>query len=445
MYSSVCGEFASHGFVVCAVEHRDGSGPRTFINRPKYAAKVESEDCEPVDYTAEEVKQGYRSVDYVFSKYNPSDTSPHSEKGVDQELRAAQIDLRTAEIEEAYHVMCEIEKGNGQLIADRNLRCEGYKASSRHGLKGVRWPRWKGSFQTQNVTICGHSFGAATAVEILRHDDRFNYVTQGIIYDIWGAGLKQPKDESPEHRIQKPIIAINSEAFTYWPSNFELVRALIEEAQSEPGPAPAWLMTLRGTVHITQSDFSLLFPQLCSLLLKAVANPRRALDLNIGASLEFLNHVLPEELAQVNRSYKNENLLESNLNPLSRIQSFQMAKPDEKYTALKLNIRHEWAYRISPKLFQRYIRWENERRGRKPEDFDEIWLHHKPDPNLLHGYAGRSSSSRTSSSSSSEEEASGTNSQKKSTTDEENYEPAPLHPPPHTDSKDWTMSSEGAT
>jgi platelet-activating factor acetylhydrolase len=441
----VCGEFASHGFVVCAVEHRDGSGPRTFINRPKYPHKVESEDCEPVDYTAEETKQGYRVVDYIFSKYNPSDTSPHSEKGVDRELRAAQIDLRMAEIEEAYHVMCEIEKGNGQLIADRNLRCEGYKAASRHGLQSIRWSRWKGSFKTTDVTICGHSFGAATSVEILRHDDRFNFVTQGIIYDIWGAGTKSPNDESPEHRIQKPIIAINSEAFTYWPSNFDLVRSLIEEAQSEPGPAPAWLMTLRGTVHVSQSDFSLLYPQLCSLLLKAVANPRRALDLNIGASLEFLNYVLPEDLAQANRSRKNENLLDSGINPLSRIPSFQMAKPEEKNTALKLEIRHEWLYRISPRLFQRYTRWENERRGREPQGFDEFWLHHKPGQHLLEGYFGSGQPPRSLSAASEVTDfgSSRTNSQKKIATDNEDDEPV-YGPPPHVDSRDWTFRDECA-
>jgi len=295
MYSSVCGEFASYGFVVCAVEHRDGSGPRTYINHAKSGVGTmsERENAGKVDHSSDEQRRGYDVMDYVFPKDNPYDTSPLNEKGVDHELRNAQIELRLAELEEAYAVMNEICDGDGQKVEDRNLRTEGYKASSSHGLKGVDWDRWKNRFDLNHVTACGHSFGAATVTEMLRHDDRFNYIGQGIIYDIWGAGTTPAEEEAPHHRIHAPLLAVNSEAFTYWRENFELVESLIKEAQAEPSPSPSWLLTLRGTVHVSQSDFSLLYDHVCSIFLKMVANPRRALDLNINASLEFLSHVPP--------------------------------------------------------------------------------------------------------------------------------------------------------
>jgi len=44
-------------------------------------------------------------MDYVFPKGNAKDTMPGNNQGVDAELRSAQIQLRLAEIEEAYHVM----------------------------------------------------------------------------------------------------------------------------------------------------------------------------------------------------------------------------------------------------------------------------------------------------------------------------------------------------
>ncbi len=34
--------------------------------------------------------------------------------------------------------------------------------------------------------MLGHSFGATTTIEVLRSNERFRFVTQGIVYDIWG-------------------------------------------------------------------------------------------------------------------------------------------------------------------------------------------------------------------------------------------------------------------
>jgi platelet-activating factor acetylhydrolase len=117
---------------------------------------------------------------------NAWDTSPHNDKGVDRELRGAQLDLRLAEIEEAYKLINIMNAGNGETIAKQNMRREGYKASSTHGLEGVDWSAWKDRVNTQYVVAAGHSFGAATVVDMLRHESRFNWVAQGIIYDIWG-------------------------------------------------------------------------------------------------------------------------------------------------------------------------------------------------------------------------------------------------------------------
>ncbi|KAK2627461.1 hypothetical protein QTJ16_003427 [Diplocarpon rosae] len=384
-YSSVCGEFASYGFVVVSLEHRDGSGPRTFVNLPKDAGSVEHGK---VDLSDEARRKGYSRMDYVFPKGNARDTMPGNKQGVDAELRSAQIQLRLAEIEEAYHVMTLIHNGEGDKVADANLRGKGDGAmgGSSRGLKGISWASWRNRFHLQQVTMLGHSFGAATAVEVLRHQDRFEYIGQGIIYDIWGAAI-QPREDEPDHRITTPLLAINSEAFMYWPDNFEAVMCLCREAKEHD--ALCWMMTVRGSIHISQSDFSILYPRVASLLLKMTVNPRRAIDLNINASLEFLKQVMPARISAMNRGTNEHLLAVQTLDQLPKDH-----QPNDKWTAVRLRIPHEVRIRLTPRWVRRQERKKRresvlEHMPRDPlgnilegveniEPGEEIWMHVAP-------------------------------------------------------------------
>jgi platelet-activating factor acetylhydrolase len=73
-YNGVCGEFTSYGFVVCAMEHRDGSGARTLVNirRPKVSAAAQNERLE---HKPGSDKHSFDMVDF-FPKDDPNDTSP---------------------------------------------------------------------------------------------------------------------------------------------------------------------------------------------------------------------------------------------------------------------------------------------------------------------------------------------------------------------------------
>jgi platelet-activating factor acetylhydrolase len=76
----------------------------------------------------------------------------------------------------------------------------------------------------------------------------------------------------------------------YWPDNFESTMVLCCEVKEQD--QLAWHMTVRGSVHISQSDFSILYPWISSVLLNMTVNPRRAIDLKINSSLEFLKQVM---------------------------------------------------------------------------------------------------------------------------------------------------------
>ncbi|KAF2156448.1 hypothetical protein K461DRAFT_310905 [Myriangium duriaei CBS 260.36] len=379
MYSSICGELASYGNVVCAVEHRDGSGPRSYINHDPDETTSELDDELKGHNQLRgplKLRDGYDIVDYIFPQDNPYDTGPTNKKGVDRELRDHQIDLRMAEVEEAYWILSTINSGNGHVVAERNLRRKGFHASSSYGLDGVDWSSWRNRVYTDSITALGHSFGAATVVEMLRHQaDRFTWLSQGIILDIWSAGTRPVREETDTHRLHTPLLAINSEAFTYWKSNFDFVSKLTSEAN----PSPTWMTTIRGTIHMAPADIAILFPRLCSYIFKSTVDPHRALDLHIDQCLAFLQAVLPSDMtAPFNHAYPVSDWLKAiPTQRLEEIPSRLQARPDDRFVAGKLKIQHEWKWRLAPtvKIGKKWLLADPDDRE---ADEREIWVHARP-------------------------------------------------------------------
>lgn len=125
-YTHYLGELASRGFVVAAIEHRDGSGPGSVVMKP-----------------------GLQTIAYPIKE---SHIAPHPDLDT-ASFKKAQLDFRQLEVQETIRVLREINDGHGEDILKTNSRKEGQFLQD-----------WHGRLNMQEVTISGHSFGATLAV-----------------------------------------------------------------------------------------------------------------------------------------------------------------------------------------------------------------------------------------------------------------------------------------
>ncbi|KAK8041728.1 Platelet-activating factor acetylhydrolase [Apiospora rasikravindrae] len=394
--SAVCGELASHGYVVVAMEHRDGSCARTFVNIAPArdpvpdALTASDDDSRPPPMRIKKKKGGvdYYVVDYLFPEGNTWDTAPNNDRGVDTGMRSAQLDMRLAEISEVHRVVGLLNEGRGQEVADANLRRKGNRGSSSRGLDGVDWAAWKGRLRLdRDVTAMGHSFGGTTTIRLLRHPgSHFAWVGQGILLDTWGMPILDDEDDkkveeepgtesdttakntpppppppsqgdrncSSAHSYNdecqrgrhgectKPLLSIGSEAFVYWKPNRTAIDRVCEETRRHG--QPAWALTLRGTAHLSQTDFGVLFPRMQSWAMKTTIDPRRAIDLTAGLVLDFIETVSAS--VPSSESSGNNRLPQQRLTQMKELEDLPTVhKPKAKNVGSALKIRHELALR----------------------------------------------------------------------------------------------------
>uniref|UniRef100_A0A671QV16 Platelet-activating factor acetylhydrolase n=1 Tax=Sinocyclocheilus anshuiensis TaxID=1608454 RepID=A0A671QV16_9TELE len=156
LYSAICVELASQGFIVAAVEHRDESASATFYFREN------------------EVWMYYRPLKPGENEFP---------------LRNKQVKQRADECIRALDILFDINSGKSvenvlHLLAFQN------------------------SMDLCRIAIMGHSFGGATVIECLCKDVKFKC---GVALDTW----MFPLDEEIFPGVKQPIFFINSEKFQW--------------------------------------------------------------------------------------------------------------------------------------------------------------------------------------------------------------------------------------
>ena len=83
-----------------------------------------------------------------------------------------------------------------------------------------------------------------------------------------------------------PSLFIISEQFFKWPANYKALGPLLNESRTSS--AFAKLIHVRGSAHLSQSDFQLLFPGICRRYFQAKADAAKVMKINIRAAKAFL-------------------------------------------------------------------------------------------------------------------------------------------------------------
>ncbi|WWC85444.1 uncharacterized protein L201_000307 [Kwoniella dendrophila CBS 6074] len=218
MYTHICGELASKGYVVAAVEHRDGTGP---------SAKITSEDGKE------------RDVDFLrWTDLDWPDRPESDQPKDDNTLRHDQLKIRLVEMESAIEIIRKItagqfEHGKGRLMASRTLD----------------WNPWKGQIDVDEGEIClaGHSFGG-TAVIAAGANPHFN--PHSIIALDPAVERLEPWNSS----IQCPLLTVNSEEFVLSEDYNRLINV------SKTVQNHKYIFNIAGSTHPSFSDVFLITP-----------------------------------------------------------------------------------------------------------------------------------------------------------------------------------------
>jgi len=256
-YTHLLGELASRGFVVAAIEHRDGSGPGTIVMHADGSQQrlmcTKEHDLMSIgdDGSKQDVKR--------------------------DQFKHEQIEFRNAEIEEVVQVLQRLNAGDGGQLFKQNPRGEG------EALAG-----FQGRLDLNNMVVGGHSFGAVSALRALRSTLHFK---GGIVLDTG-------KESGPLNTdIDAPVVIINSDSWSCTHSiffgrpHFDVVRDIAEGINSKQKTS-AWFLTSMKTTHPSCTDAPVIAPTLLSWATGSTVDAKAGVGMYVQTCWDFLRFVV---------------------------------------------------------------------------------------------------------------------------------------------------------
>lgn len=305
-YSQIIGSIASHGMIVIAPEHRDGSTPVSYI-RGVPSTETTTEKADP--------RVGKKVVDYVRISHTPS---PEVE-----EQRNAQLRIRLWEMGLVHDSLIKLDNG----ISLTNLNSSSVSLASFSQKMDVHTPG--------KITFAGHSFGGATVAQFVKSTfyspltssappnytplftpssrssiaEQITAKTPLILLDVWCFPLRA---ETTRWLWDKPfpcytpggpggagLLAVESQAFFRWREHLQATKRLLSPDPSSTSPHQPYqdsegneiskpnFYYAASSAHLSQSDFGILFPWFTKRFM-AVEEPERIMRLNMRAVLQTL-------------------------------------------------------------------------------------------------------------------------------------------------------------
>ncbi|KAI6045280.1 platelet-activating factor acetylhydrolase [Pisolithus marmoratus] len=241
MNSSFCGEMASRGYVVAALEHRDGTGPY---------ARIVNQDGEKRDFSW----INWSDLDWVDLPEQPSD---------DTMLRKVQLEVRLAELQ---GVLSGLQKA---------ARGEPYVSTGPHHFLSSNLDEWD-CVNVDAPVMVGHSFGGSLAMAAAT-DSRF-FFSHIVVFDPATKRL-----QSWNRQITVPLLVISSEEFSVG-EEFSVLRCIL------PGVSRHEVHVIPGSTHPSFSDVFLILPDYVNKMMGLAIDPLYVINATVDKTKQFLEN-----------------------------------------------------------------------------------------------------------------------------------------------------------